>query len=40
LREEVSPTAFQNAEWVVKKSRVAKARLELFRRRVATLQAG
>jgi hypothetical protein len=40
LREEVSPTAFQNAEWVVKKSRVAKARLELFRRRVATLRAG
>jgi hypothetical protein len=33
FREEVSPTAFRNVEWLVKHSPVAKARLQLFQRR-------
>lgn len=33
FREELSPTAFRNAEWLVKHSPVAKARLQLFQKR-------
>ncbi len=39
LRKEVSPTILQNAEWLVRKSPVAKKRMELVRRRVATMMA-
>src|SRR5262245_22095403 len=39
FRKEVSPTAFRNAEWIVKKSEVARERLKLFKKRVAALQA-
>lgn len=34
FREEVSPTAFRNAEWLVKHSAVAKGRLQMFQRRL------
>lgn len=37
FRKEYSPTAFQNAEWIVKKSPVARQRMKLFRKRVATM---
>lgn len=39
FRKQVSPTAFQNAEWVVKKSPVARERLKLFKKRVAAMLA-
>ncbi len=35
LRKEVSPTIMQNAEWMARKSAVAKQRLELIRKRLA-----
>ena len=35
FREEISPTAFRNAEWVARKSQVGRQRLKLFRKRVA-----
>ena len=39
FREEISPTAFRNAEWVARKSEVGRQRLKLFRKRVAAQQA-
>ncbi len=39
LRKEVSPTILENAEWLVRKSPVAKKRMELVRKRVATMMA-
>ena len=35
FRKQYSPTAFQNSEWLVKKSPVARARLKLFKTRLA-----
>jgi len=35
FRKEISPTAFRNAEWMVRKSRVAAERLALFKQRIA-----
>ncbi|HEX6881809.1 MAG TPA: hypothetical protein VF530_00430 [Planctomycetota bacterium] len=35
FRKQVSPTAFRNAEWLVKKSKVARERLALFQKRLA-----
>jgi hypothetical protein len=35
LRQEVSPTILLNAEWMARKSRTAKKRLEIVRKRVA-----
>jgi hypothetical protein len=41
FRKEVSPTAFRNAEWLVRKSAVARERMKLHRKRIAaTLAAG
>jgi hypothetical protein len=34
FRKEVSPTAFRNAEWLVRESPAARERLKLFRKRV------
>jgi hypothetical protein len=39
LRKEVSPTILQNAEWLARKSPVAKLRLEIVRKRIATAMA-
>ena len=39
FRKQISPTAFRNAEWVVKKSPAARERLKLFRKRVAAMLA-
>lgn len=39
LRKEVSPTIMQNAEWISRKSTVAKYRLELIRKRLAAAAA-
>jgi len=39
IRSKISPTAFQNAEWLVKKSPAAKERLKLMRKRVETMRA-
>ncbi len=39
FRKQVSPTAFRNSEWLVKKSSVAAERLELFKKRVAAMAA-
>jgi hypothetical protein len=36
FRKQVSPTAFRNSEWLVKKSQVARERLKLFQKRLAT----
>ena len=38
LREKTSPYAYQNMELVVSRSAVAKARLEIFRKRVAGMK--
>jgi hypothetical protein len=35
FRKQLSPTAFRNAEWLVKKSPVAQQRVLLFRKRLA-----
>lgn len=35
FRKQYSPTAFQNSEWLAKKSPVARARLKLFKKRLA-----
>jgi hypothetical protein len=35
FRRTISPTAFRNAEWIVKKSSVARERMKLFKKRVA-----
>jgi hypothetical protein len=35
FRRTISPTAFRNAEWIVKKSSVARERMRLFKKRVA-----
>jgi len=35
FRKQFSPTAFQNSEWLVRKSPVARARLKLFQKRLA-----
>ena len=39
FRKQVSPTAFRNAEWLVRKSSVAQERLKLFQKRLAALRA-
>jgi hypothetical protein len=39
LRKELSPTVLQNAEWMVRKSPVAKKRLELVKKRLAAVAA-
>ena len=39
FRKELSPTAFTNAEWLVRKSPVARERMKLFKKRVATMLA-
>ena len=39
LRKKLAPTAFRNAEWMVKKSSAARERLKLFKKRVATMLA-
>jgi hypothetical protein len=39
FRKELSPTAFRNSEWLVKKSPAARERLKLFRKRVETVLA-
>jgi hypothetical protein len=39
FRKEVSPTAFGNAEWIVRKSDVARRRLKLFKARLAAAEA-
>lgn len=36
FRKEISPTAFRNVEWIVKKSPTARERMKLFRKRVET----
>jgi hypothetical protein len=38
FRKQVSPTAFRNAEWLVKKSPVARERLKLFQKRLAAMR--
>lgn len=38
FRRQISPTAFQNAEWLVKKSPVAREKLKLFKQRIAVMQ--
>ena len=35
FRKEISPTAFRNVEWIVKKSPVARERVKLFKKRLA-----
>src|SRR5262245_61639764 len=35
FRKEISPTAFRNAEWLVKKSAWAEERLKLYKKRIA-----
>ncbi len=39
LRDEISPYAFQNAEWVVKHSTAGRARMKLMRKRIAGMLA-
>lgn len=39
FRKAVSPTAFRNSEWLVKKSPVAGERIKLFQKRVAAMLA-
>jgi len=39
LRKEVSPTALQNTEWLVKKSAFARERVKLYQKRFAAMQA-
>jgi len=39
FRKTLSPTAFRNSEWLVKKSPVAQQRMKLFRKRIATMLA-
>jgi hypothetical protein len=39
FRKQVSPLAFRNAEWLVKKSPEARTRLKLMRKRVAAMLA-
>ncbi len=39
FRKQISPTAFRNSEWLVRKSPVARERLKLFQRRLAAAQA-
>jgi hypothetical protein len=39
VRKATAPTAFQNAEWVVKKSPVARKRLAILRKRVEAMRA-
>lgn len=39
LRKEISPTILQNAEWMARKCATAKKRLEIVRKRVATMMA-
>jgi hypothetical protein len=39
FRKEVSPTAFQNTEWLVKKSPYARERVKLHQKRLAAMQA-
>jgi hypothetical protein len=36
FRKTISPTAFRNAEWLVKKSAAARERMKLFKKRIAT----
>lgn len=40
FRREMSPTAFQHAEWVSKNTSVGRQRFELFTKRVQTMLAG
>ena len=35
FRKEISPTAFRNAEWIVKKSASAQERMKLLKKRIA-----
>lgn len=37
FRSEVSPTAFQNAQWVATQTETGKARLDMFRKRVTAV---
>lgn len=39
LRKEISPTILQNAEWMARKCPTAKKRLELVKKRVASMMA-
>ena len=39
IRKQLSPTAFRNAEWMVKKSPTARERMKLFRKRLAAMLA-
>jgi hypothetical protein len=39
LRKEISPTILQNAEWIGAQSATAKVRLEIVRKRVASMMA-
>ncbi len=39
FRAQISPTAFRNSEWMLKKSAVAKERLKLFQKRLAAMSA-
>jgi hypothetical protein len=39
FRKQLSPTAFRNSEWIVKKSPVARERMKLFRKRVEAMLA-
>jgi hypothetical protein len=39
LRKELSPTILQNTEWLVQNSAFARQRLELMRKRIATMMA-
>jgi hypothetical protein len=40
FRKQVSPTAFRNAEWLVKKSAWAQERMKLLKKRIAAMQPG
>jgi hypothetical protein len=39
FRKDTAPTAFRNAEWLVKKSPAARERMKIFRKRVKTMLA-
>lgn len=39
FRKQISPTAFRNSEWIVRKSTVARERLKLFQKRMAAMRA-
>ena len=39
FRKQLSPTAFRNSEWLVKKSPLAQERMRLFKKRIAAMMA-